>query len=126
MKKLLCLAVLLLFPAISHAQTRGGGGGGGNMNNPGSPVNASGGAGGGSFGGGSAGVSPAINRHHTADHGVSAYRNPGPFELTEVLPWSQAVNLGETKPEKSLAQVARESREQAAKETVPARATLTN
>lgn len=61
MKKLLCLAVLLLFPAISHAQTRGGGGGGGNMNNPGSPVNASGGAGGGSFGGGSAGVSqPSI------------------------------------------------------------------
>ena len=26
MRKLLCLSVLLLFPAISHAQTRGGSG----------------------------------------------------------------------------------------------------
>ena len=76
--------------------------------------------------GGSASVSAAIDRHHAANHGSAAFRNPGNFELTEVLPWSQAVNLGEPKPEKSLADVARESREQAAKETVPARATLTN
>jgi hypothetical protein len=123
MKKLLCLGVLLLFPAISHAQSRAGGTG--NMNNPAAAAGGSGGAGG-SLGGGSANVSPAIDRHHTANHGVLAFRNDGNFELTEVLPWSQAVNLGETKPEKSLAEVARESREQAAKETVPARNTLTN
>ncbi len=125
MKKLLCLAVLLLFPAISHAQTQSRGGGTGNPNNSSTAIGGSGGAGG-SLGGGSASVSPAIDRHHTANHGVLAFRNPGNFELTEVLPWSQAISLGEPKPEKSLAQVARESREQAAKETVPARATLIN
>jgi hypothetical protein len=123
MKKLLCLGILLLFPAISHAQTRGGGGG--NMNNPAAAAGGSGGAGG-SLGGGSASVSAAIDRHHAANQGVLAFRNPGNFELTEVLPWSQAVNLGEPKPEKSLAEVARESREQAAKETVQPRATLVN
>jgi hypothetical protein len=123
MKKLLCLGVLLLVPAISHAQTRGGGSG--TMNNPAAASGGSGGAGG-SLGGGSTSVSSAIDRHHMADHGVLAFRNPGNFELTEVLPWSQAISLGEPKPEKSLAQVARESREQAAKETVAPRATLVN
>jgi hypothetical protein len=123
MKKLLCLSVLLLFPAISHAQTRGGGSG--NMNNPAAASGGSGGAGG-SLGGGSSSVSAAIDRHHNATHGSTAYNNPGSFEPTEVLPWNQAVNLGQPKPEKSLAEVARESREQAAKETVPPRATLIN
>jgi len=120
MKKLLCLSVLLLFPAISHAQTRGAGAS--NTNNPA----ASGGSGGGSFGGGSTAVTPAINRNHGTNKGVKAFRNDGSFELTEVLTWNQAVELGTPKTEKDLATIARESREQAAKETVPARATFTN
>ena len=123
MRKLLCLSVLLLFPAISHAQTRGGSGN--SMNPNGNAAGGSGGAGG-SFGGASAGVSPAIDRQHGATRGVTAYNNPGSFEPTEVLPWNQAVSLGQPKPEKSLAEAARESREQAAKETVPPRATLIN
>jgi hypothetical protein len=120
MKKLLCLSVLLLFPAISHAQSRGTGAS--NTNNPA----ASGGSGGGSFGGGSTSVTPAINRDHGATKGVKAFRNDGSFELTEVLTWKQAVELGTPKTEKDLATIARESREQAAKDAVPARATLTN
>jgi len=122
MKKLLCLSVLLLFPAISHAQSRGGSG----TMNPNANASAGSGGAGGSFGGGSAGASPAIDRQHGATHGVTAYNNPGSFELTEVLPWNQAVNLGQPKPEKSLAEIARESREHAGKETVPARAKLIN
>ena len=119
MKKLLCLSVLLLFPAISHAQSRGAGAAAGagasNINNPA----ASGGSGGGSFGGGSTSVTPAINRNHGANTGVKAFRNDGSFELTEVLPWKQAVELGTPKTEKDLATIARESREQAAKDTCP-------
>jgi hypothetical protein len=125
MKKLLCLGVLLFFPVVSHAQSQTRGGGSGNPNSASAAAGGSGGAGG-SLGGGSTSVSPAIDRHHTADHGVLAFRNPGNFELTEVLPWSQAGNLGAPKPEKDIVEVARESREQAAKETVPARATLIN
>jgi len=121
MKKLLCLSVLLLFPAISHAQSHGTG-----SNNMNSPTASASGGGGGSLGGGSGTITPAIDRHHEANHGMNAYQNPGPFEPTEILPWEQAISLAQPKPEKSLATIARESREQAAKETVPARATLTN
>jgi hypothetical protein len=119
MKKLLCVAVFLFVPAISHAQTH-------NVGMAPSGNNASGGAGGGSIsGGGAANVAPAISRDHGASHGVQAYKNPGPFEPTEVLPWKEAVELGMPKPQKDLATVARESREQSAKEG-PARVTLTN
>src|SRR5271154_223316 len=61
MKKLLCLSVLLLFPAISHAQSRGGSG----TMNPNANASAGSGGAGGSFGGGSAGASPAIDRQHS-------------------------------------------------------------
>jgi hypothetical protein len=131
MKKLLCLSVLLLFPAISHAQSRPMGGGNAGSAPSNTANGGSGGAGGigGGYGGGSSSsgsVTPAINRNHGSTTGVKAFRNDGSFELTEVLPWKQAVDLGQPKSEKDLATIARESREQAARETVPARATLVN
>ncbi len=122
MKKILCLSIFLFLPAISHAQTHPSAGMNGNNSNS----SGSGGFGGGYASGGSVSVSPAMVRHHGVANGVTAYRNPGSFELTEVLPWKQAVALGQPKPEKDLATVARETREEKAKENTPARVTMTN
>lgn len=121
MKKLLCVSVLLFFPAISHAQSRGAG-----MSGPGGsgPMGGGSSASGGVGGGGSSSATPAISRDHNAK-GVTSYRNSGPFVLTEVVPWKQAVELGEPKQERDLAAVARETREEVAKEP-PARVTLSN
>ena len=121
MKKILCLSIFLFLPAISHAQTHPAAGMSGSSTNS----SGSGGAGGG-YAGGSVSVSPAIVRHHGVANGVTAYRNPGSFELTEVLPWKQAVALGQPKPEKDLATVAREAREEKTKENTPARVTMVN
>jgi hypothetical protein len=122
MKKFLCLGVLLFVPAITHAQTHAPAGSAPSNSNSGG----AGGGAGGSISGGGNSVTPAIDRHHNATSGVTAFKNPGVFEPTEVLPWAQAVNLGEPKPEKSLAAVARESREEKARDNNPARVTFTN
>jgi len=121
MKKILFVAVFLLVPAVSHAQTRGTAGSAPSNNLGGGP----GGIGGGYAGGGNGALTPNIDRHHT-NLGVTAYKNPGEFELTEILPWEKAISLGEPKPEKSLATIARETREERAKENNPARITLEN
>ena len=120
MKKALCLAVLFFVPAITHAQSRGAG------SAPSQNTSAGSGAGGSFSGGSSANVAPAIDRHHTGTQTVTAYKNPGSFELTEVLPWKQAVSLGEPKPEKDLATIARETREEKSKDNNPARVTFVN
>lgn len=127
MKKVLCVSIFLLLPAICHAQ-KPVAGMSGSSTAPGGAGGASGGGGvGGGYSGGSgASVTPAITRSHGPVTGVTAYRNSGTFELTEVLPWEQAVELGQPKAEKSLATIAREARERKSKETVAARATLTN
>jgi hypothetical protein len=121
MKKVLFISIFLLVPAVSHAQMRGTAGSAPPSNLGGGP----GGVGGGYAGGGNGSVTPTIDRHHTSA-GVTAYRNPGEFELTEILPWEKAIKLGEPKPEKSLAVIARETREERAKENNPARVTLEN
>jgi hypothetical protein len=123
MKKILCLSIFLFLPTISHAQAQ--------TQHATTGMNAntattSGGAGGGFAIGGTASVTPAIVRTHGPINGVTAYHNPGSFELTEVLPWKQAVELGQPKPQKDLATVARETREQKAKENTPAHVTITN
>jgi len=122
MKKFLCISIFLFLPAISHAQTHPVAGSSANNSNS----SGSGGFGGGYASGSSASVTPAMVRHHGLTNGVTTYRNPGSFELTEVLPWKQAVALGQPKPEKDLATVARETREEKAKETTPARVTMVN
>lgn len=118
MKKLLCLSVLFFVPAITHAQSRSAGMTPSTLANANASgaANATGGSGGGSIGGGSFGATPGIARSHGASHGVHAYTNPGPFEPTEVLSWKQAIELGQPKPEKDLATVARETREQRTKD----------
>lgn len=129
MKKIICFAIFMFLPAICHAQSRTMGMSGNSTAAGGTGGGASGGGGiggGGGYAGGGASVTPALVRNHGTAKGVTAYRLTGTFELTEVLPWEQAVELGQPKPEKSLAVVARETREQRAKQQVAARAKLSN
>lgn len=97
MKKYLFILAFLAIPSISHAQV------------------------GGSLPKATPAMSPAIERTHS--FASSDATNPGAFEPSEMMNWDDAIDLANrmNRASVSLGTIAREAREQKAKETSAAR-----
>jgi len=93
MKKYLFILAFLAFPTLSHAQVGG-------VLTTSQPVS-----------------SPPISR--TTSYQPTTATNPGTFQPTEVMPWDDAIDLANrlNRNNASLGLVAREAREQRARET---------